>query len=288
MFKNPFIKTILPSLLLLAVVPILPFSSCASPPPPAPPAQAAQPAPPPAAVQPAAPPQLAVKPAFYRSPEQLARPLSEDEKSVLASSKTLMGKAPNAKVVVNGKTFVLDCIGTVAAIYYRLGIDITRDFARFPGNGVNRFYESLKARKALHNDGYPRPGDAVVWDNTWDANNDKNLDNDPRTHAGVVIAVEEDGTIHYVHEHVRRGVIVEVMNLKRPRDYQDEKGKMLNSPLALVSGTGRGRPEHWLAGDLWSGFGDVLREKEYYRVASDIGVDRALALLPSDAALAYR
>ena len=215
----------------------------------------------------------------YRSAESLARPLSEEEKSVIASAKTLVGQPPEAKVTVNGKNFTLDCIGTVAAIYYRLGIDVTKDFGKYPGNGVGRLYESLKARKVLHRDTVPRPGDVIIWDNTWDANNDGNLTNDPRTHAAVVVAVEPDGTIHYVHEHVRKGVIVEVMNVKRPRDYQDEKGKVINSPLALVSGTGRGRPEHWLSGDLLNAFGDVLREKSYYRVSSAPKSEEALALL---------
>ena len=215
----------------------------------------------------------------YRTSEALARPLSQEEKNVIASAKTLVGLPPEAKVTVNGKNFTLDCIGTVAAIYYRLGIDITKDFGKYPGNGVSRLYASLKERKALHNDTLPRPGDVIIWDNTWDANNDGNLTNDPKTHAAIVVAVEEDGTIHYAHEHIRRGVIVEVMNMKRPRDYQDEKGKIINSPLALVSGTSRGRPEHWLSGDLLNAFGDVLREKSYYRVAAAEKLEDAIALI---------
>jgi hypothetical protein len=243
------------------------FSACAS-------------APPPERMALRPPPMLkppVVKAVFYRGPEELARPLSEEEKSVIASAQTLIGRAPESKVVVNGRSFTLDCIGTVAAIYFKLGIDITKDFPRYSGNGVNRFYESLKARNALHRDEIPRPGDAIVWDNTWDANNDGKLDNDPHTHAAVVVAVEEDGTIHYVHEHVSRGVIVEVMNLKRPGDYQDEKGKLINSPLALVTGTGRGRPEHWLSGDLLNGFGDVLREKAYYQASLKDETEHALS-----------
>jgi len=224
------------------------------------------------------------EPGRYRSADALVRPLSQEEKDVIASAKLLVGQPPEAKVLVNGRTFVLDCIGTVAAVYYRLGIDVTKDFGKYNGNGVGRFYQSLKARNALHRDVIPRPGDAIIWDNTWDANGDGNLTNDPRTHAAVVVAVEEDGTIHYVHEHVRRGVIVEVMNLKRPRDYQDEKGKMINSPLALVSGTGRGRPEHWLAGDLLDAFGDVLREKTYFRVSSLEEGGGPLALIAPEAA----
>ncbi len=41
---------------------------------------------------------------------------------------------------------------------------------------------------------------------------------------GLVIAVDPDGTIHYEHEHVRKGVIVEVMNLLHPQEYSTPQG----------------------------------------------------------------
>lgn len=55
---------------------------------------------------------------------------------MIASAETLVGEPPNAKVVVKGKLFVLDCIGTVSAIFYRMDIDIAKDFAKYPGNGA--------------------------------------------------------------------------------------------------------------------------------------------------------
>ena len=73
---------------------------------------------------------------IYRSPSQAKAPPTKDELSVIASAKTLLGKPPNADVVVNGKSFTLDCIGTVCAIYYKLWLDLTKDFARYSGNGV--------------------------------------------------------------------------------------------------------------------------------------------------------
>jgi hypothetical protein len=205
----------------------------------------------------------------YRPPEARRQQLTDDESRVLASAKTLIGKPPNARVVVNGRTFILDCIGTVSAIFYRLDIDVTRDFARFPGNGVNRLYLSLKEKNVLHRDSYPRPGDVIFWDNTYDANNDGDFTNDPRTHAGIVLSVDDDGTIHYVHEHIRRGVIVETMNLLHPADNKDGNGKQINSFLALVSGLPADkRPERLLAGEIWNSFGDVLKQKDHYRTAA--------------------
>ncbi len=233
--------------------------------------------------------EAAVTPAYpagnsYRPFTILSAPLTADEKQLLASADALMGTAPGSKVVVNGKTFTLDCIGTVCAIYYQLYIDLAKDFSKYPGNGVKRLYASLKDQKVLHNDRYPRAGDVVFWDNTWDANEDGNKNNDPLTHAGVVISVDEDGTIHYVHSHIKRGIIVEVMNLKKPDSYYGENGKVINNALALGSGISRPvNPEHWLSGDLCNSFGDVLAVRQYYSVAS---ADNDDAYLPDRARIA--
>jgi len=224
----------------------------------------------------------------YRSPEQIAQPLTAEEKAVLASAQTLVGRAPESIVKVNGRTFVLDCIGTVSAIFYGMDIDVQRDFPRFRGDGVGRLYQSLRTESVLHRDLYPRPGDIIFWDNTWDANGDGILDNDPRTHAGVVLSVDADGTIHYVHEHVVKGVTIEAMNLLHPRDYYDPQGRIINNALAMNSGISRRKnPPHWTSGDLWDSFGDILRVQDHFAVAaapsgSDRPVEVELAVRPPD------
>ena len=190
--------------------------------------------------------------------------LSEDEAAITEAAENLLGRKPDSTVVINGKTFTLDCIGTVRAVFYSQGLDLARDFPAYSGNGVKRLYETLKAQNLLHKN-TPRPGDLIFWNNTYDANDDGNLTNDPLTHAAVVLKVEDDGTIHYVHSHVRRGIITEVMNLRRPREYRDEAGKVINNALALGSGISRAdNPPHWLSGDLWNSFGRVLTKKDYF------------------------
>jgi hypothetical protein len=204
----------------------------------------------------------------YRTMEEARMPPTEQETAVLASARTLIGRAPESKAVVNGRAFVLDCIGTVSAIYYGVGIDVQRDFSRYNGNGVSRLYQSMQALGSLHADRYPRPGDVIFWDNTWDANGDGNRENDPRTHAGIVLSVDDDGTIRYVHEHVRKGVIVEAMNLLRPGDYYGPQGRIINNALALNSGISRtDNPARWTSGSLFDAFGDVLRNRRYFSVA---------------------
>jgi hypothetical protein len=222
-------------------------------------------------VQPAPSPSISAEAlGIYRSPEQLRLPPTADELSVIESAKSLLGKAPNAVVMVNGKSFVLDCIGTVGAVYYRMNIDITKDFAKYQGNGVNRLYMSLKERGALHADHYPRPGDVIIWDNTWDANGNGDRTDDTRTHAGIVLAVDADGTIHYVHENLYKGVMIEAMNLLLPAVARDAGGKVLNNGMAIATVAGGPRPEHWLSGDVFDVFGDVLSQKKYFAVADAV------------------
>jgi hypothetical protein len=204
----------------------------------------------------------------YRTPEEARRPLSMEEKAVLASAKTLLGRPPESKVKVNGRTFMLDCIGTVRAIFWGAGYDIMKDAGRYGGGGVRSLYAELKAMNALHADRYPRPGDVIFWDNTYDANENGILGDDPLTHAGLVISVDPDGTIHYEHEHLRKGVIVEEMNLFYPREYATPQGKVLNSAMAMNSGISRKvNPAHWMSGDLWNSFGDILRNRRHFAIA---------------------
>ncbi len=216
------------------------------------------------------PPQRPGTAASYRTPDQVSQPMSSDEKAVLASARTLVGRAPESTVKVNGRTFVLDCIGTVSAIFYGMNIDVQKDFRRYNGDGVSRLYQSLKALNALHRDLYPRPGDIIFWDNTWDAKGDGRLDDDPLTHAGVVMSVDKDGTIHYVHEHIVKGVTIEAMNLLHPRDYYDPQGRIINNAIAMNSGISRkDNPPHWTSGDLWNSFADILRVRGHFEVADD-------------------
>jgi hypothetical protein len=248
------------------------------------------PAPAPVAVEPAPAVQPAPEPeprpasisaealGLYRSPMEARKPPTDDELLVIDSAKILIGEAPNAKVVVKGKQFTLDCIGTVSAIFYRLDIDVTKDFGKYSGNGVNRLYMTLKDHGVLHRDKYPRTGDVIVWDNTWDANDDGDRTDDPRTHAGVVLAVDEDGTIHYIHENMFKGVIIEMMNLLRPTVASDENGKRLNSGLAIATKSGGPKPEHWLSGDVFNAFGDLLRIKNDLKVAAAGGGEDDLCL----------
>jgi hypothetical protein len=187
---------------------------------------------------------------------------SEAEKKardyLVVRSMELIGQKPNATVVINGRTFMLDCIGTVSAAYWSAGYDIQKDFAMYGGNGVNRLYKSLQSWAALHQLTVPKPGDIIFWSNTYDRNENGILDDDGITHAGIVVKVDEDGTVSYMHESVTRGVVIAYFNLLHPDSPRSPEGKIWNSPMYLGSNYDNAKnPPHWLSGDLWSAFGDA-------------------------------
>lgn len=258
---------------LAAIITVLLAAGCASAPRSTAPEIAAAGAPPPATASPGASPLSAEGMGLYRPLDKARLPPTPDERAVVDSARLLVGQKPSAKVTVNGRTFVLDCIGTVAATFWRMSVDVQKDFSKYSGNGVKRLYASLEALGALHADRYPRPGDIVFWDNTWDANGDGNRANDPRTHAGIVLAVDDDGTLHYLHSSIAAGVVIEVMNLLHPGSQFDQAGKRINSSMAIATVSGGPRPAKFLAGDVFWRFGDLLAHKRHFLAAEPSGIE---------------
>lgn len=210
-------------------------------------------------------PPAAAAPVERVVPEAPAPPPSAEEDhpvraAVVDSARTLLGEKPNAKVVVRDRAFLLDCIGTVSAAWWGAGYDIQRDFHRHQGNGVTRLYRSLVEWGALHDQRIPKPGDIVVWSNTYDRNEDGVPYNDGITHAGIVVQVDEDGTVHYLHSSYSRGVVIAYFNLLHPSTPHSPEGKVWNSPMYLGSNYNRANnPPRWLSGDLWEAFGNAER-----------------------------
>ena len=160
------------------------------------------------------------------------------------------------ELIIRGKRFNMDCTGAVLAIYYYAGIDLTRDFNKYSGNGVTRLFKSLEAEELLYNTRYPVTGDIIFWDNTYDRNEDGRW-NDTLTHVGMVMNVSPDGDVEYVHLNYRKGIIIENMNLRQPEIHQQmEKGQMkiINSPMRMKQ-QGKAHPENWLSGQLFKIFG---------------------------------
>jgi hypothetical protein len=261
---SPSVRKVLPATALAAIVAL--FTACASQRPleRAPQAAAAQPAAvKPAAAKPDVPTKAAIDPKAVPSAEVAALgPVdhARERAAIVESAKALLGQKPDAKVTVAGRAFTLDCIGTVSAAWWGAGYDLQRDFAKYEGNGVGRLYLSMKDWGVLHELRAPKPGDVIFWENTYDRNENGKLDDDGLTHAGLVIEVEADGTVHYLHESYSRGVVIAYFNLLHPTEPKSPDGKIWNSPMYLGSNYGKAdNPPHWLSGDLWSGFGDAAK-----------------------------
>ncbi len=197
-----------------------------------------------------------------------AVPFEEERNQIITSAKNLIGIKYNTNgVEVNGKKFTIDCIGTIRAAFWGAGIDIAQDFYKYTGNGVACLYFSLKDRNALKQEKVPAVGDVIFWDNTWDKNGDGVFGNDPLTHAGIVVEIDDDGTIKYLHASVSKGVTIDAMNLNTPSLWKNESGKIINSGLYLGSYYGNPKnPPQWTSGDLFRAFGDCARIIELYKV----------------------
>lgn len=157
-------------------------------------------------------------------------------------------------LVVNNKRFNSDCTGAIAAVYYQAGIDLLNYIKTYSGNGVTRLYKLLDNYDLLHFTSFPRVGDIIFWDNTYDMNNDGKV-NDMLTHTGVVVSVSRTGEIKYVHYHYTKGMQIETMNLLQPNVYTkivNGREVVVNSPMRAKSAP---KSNKWLASQLCRNFG---------------------------------
>ena len=178
--------------------------------------------------------------------------LSETQKMLVEEAYRILGVE---KLFVKGKSFSLDCSGTVMALYWYAGIDLGRNFSKYTGGGTERIYKYLDDEGLLYKTKLPVPGDIIFWDNTYDKNGNGKSD-DYLTHMGMVVSSDSKGNIEYIHENYRKGVVLAKMNLYKPDQYYEiVSGKkiILNDPMRM-----RGSPETskgWLSGQLYRTFG---------------------------------
>ena len=181
--------------------------------------------------------------------------LTKLQAEVVAGGLGLVGKS---ELVVNGIRYPMDCTGLMRAAYAFGGVDLAYRFPFYAGNGVQRLYLTLRDSGLLYATRYPAPGDLIFWDDTYDANGNGRAD-DQLTHVGMVVEVDGEGTISYLHYNYRRGPVVERMNLVRPDiEILVVKGGAVtfNSPLRM-----RGSPPGpgITAAELFRVFGKAYR-----------------------------
>lgn len=165
---------------------------------------------------------------------------SAKARDIVAAAASFVGAS---SLNVDGESFRYDCSGFVEASMAKAGL-------RWDGSSA-MLYEAAEEAGVLHHRHLPRPGDVAFWDNTYDRDDNGQLD-DAVTHSGIVADVESDGTIDIVHLG-SRGVVHIKMNLKHPHDRLAADGTVINDYLRGRTGSDPWGTQY-LAGELWSAF----------------------------------
>lgn len=195
--------------------------------------------------------------------DEASTAMSEEEAAlrlkIVETALGLVGSKANSTKLVAGKKFCLDCSGTVRAAYWGAGVALDGDPAGAGGNGVAiLWYNSEHFGDVLKSGDDPGVGDIIFWDNTYDRNGNKKFGDDPLTHVGIIISIDEDGTITYLHTDYLKGVVTEVMTLDKASVYRDETGRKINSAMYMASYPGNpNNPPLWTAAELFRGLADA-------------------------------
>ncbi len=166
-------------------------------------------------------------------------------------------------VNIKGKFIKLDCSNYVKAVYLAsTGKDLFDEAIK---SGI---YEKIKKSKkfgrrfgvvmlyVLFRHKYnvskvPQIGDIIFFDNTYDKNRNKIYD-DPLTHTGIVVDIDSNNTVKFIHAGTSKGIDTSYLNMSHPSIYK-KNGKILNSFLK--------RKKYWdktnkrMAGQLVKSFG---------------------------------
>lgn len=164
------------------------------------------------------------------------------------------GQAP---FLAGGERFNPDCSGFVEAVYAAEGVPLRR-LAQVAAPGETSGVAALWAAAGRYGTRWrggewPAPGDLVFFDDTWDRNGNRALD-DPFTHLGLVEWVDQRGTVTFLHR-AGAGVVRGHLTLDRPADLRAAGGAELNAPLRVRVSRDDRAPA--LAGELFVGFGRI-------------------------------
>jgi len=147
--------------------------------------------------------------------------------AVLEEARRLLGQQ---RITVRGKAHRPDCSGFIQAIYSVTGLNLAALGPLYPKlNGVGLLYNFVQRYGKIHQTKLPKPGDLAFFDNSYDRNRNRKLD-DELTHVAVVESIDSDGTVTVIHR-TGRGVVRGSMNLFFPDKRRDRAGKLINAYL---------------------------------------------------------
>jgi peptidoglycan DL-endopeptidase CwlO len=165
-----------------------------------------------------------------------------------------MLSAARAELGKRGGREGIDCSTFVRSAYSAAGVDLY-SAASPRDNGVQAIRRYVRRHGRLHRRRHPAPGDLVFFDNSYDRNRNRLLD-DRLTHLGIVEDVLADGTVLVLHS-TNHGVVREPMNLRRPHASRAAGGEPINAVLRRrTPHDSPGTPR--LMSELFAGFGTVL------------------------------
>lgn len=163
----------------------------------------------------------------------------------------------NSKVIkFQERVYPNDCSGMVRAVFSSVGIDVMERAHEFGQNlnGVQIIYKSYKEKAWSDFKRKPRPGDLIIFNNTYDKNKN-GLWDDLFTHISVVTGVETNGTVAYIH-HVSRGIQRYRLNLDKNGIYKEGENKY-NDFLRVRPSSDKNKKKY-LADNLFFCFIDIL------------------------------
>ena len=169
------------------------------------------------------------------------------------------------------RNFRNDCSGFTRKVYSKFNIELFRlprhELKSINGkwlNGVELIWKYCKKHGKVFIRKTPKTGDIVFFDNTHDRNKNGSYD-DYFTHVGIVVKVDKDKTIHYIHK-ATSGVKISKLNMKYKNKRKYGK-KEINSYL-------RRRGKYRLSGQLLRGFGSI------FSTSSNLRKNKSLAYPP--------
>ena len=190
--------------------------------------------------------------------EDINNPISkENEKiirdTILAIAKGLLdeGYSYNESTIVTHpitkeeKKFLMDCSGFIAAVYWASNIVVFDKQALVADGGVRTMHKTLSKYNKIYKEETPGVGDIIMFDRTTSNNRDL-------SHAGLVIGVDENKTVSYIHSTVSKGLMIGYMNLEYTNDRLGKNNELINSTLK------RGGGASAYASNLFNSFGTVL------------------------------
>lgn len=154
---------------------------------------------------------------------------------------------------INNRTYNYDCSGFILTVFEKSKIYIFHKLhLRKNKSIVFTMYNFLRQKnKIFRSFDNAKIGDLIFFSNTYDANKN-NLWDDKFTHIAMIININTNNTITYIHKS-GKGIKTAYMNLTYPHTYK-KKGEILNSFLRRKKRTDPAFFKY-LSGELFTCFG---------------------------------